>query len=81
MAVSIPFLLPLRAPKLFSQKRLARLQAARIMRGLGGGNPPDLRRAQAAGLLLKNQIKTDVWALVGMVFTNHSDTTSDSFIQ
>jgi len=32
-------------------------------------------------LLLNNQIKTDVWALVGMVFTNHSDTTSDSLIQ
>jgi hypothetical protein len=26
-------------------------------------------------------MKTDVWALVGMVFTNYSDTTSDSLIQ
>ena len=47
------------------------------MRGLGGGNPPGHRPARAAGLLLNNQIKTDVWALVGMVFTNYSDTTSD----
>ena len=47
------------------------------MRGLGGGNPPVQRFGRAAGLLLKNQIKTDVWALVGMVFTNYSDTTSD----
>ena len=51
------------------------------MRGLGGGNPPGQKPARAAGLLLNNQIKTDVWALVGMVFTNHSDTTSDSLIQ
>ena len=72
-----PVSAPAPGPKTFFQKRLARPQAARIMRGLGGGNPPDLRRAQAAGLLLKNQIKTDVWALVGMVFTNYSDTTSD----
>ena len=72
-----PVSAPAPGPKTFFQKRLARPQAARIMRGLGGGNPPVLRRAQAAGLLLKNQIKTDVWALVGMVFTNYSDTTSD----
>ena len=72
-----PVSAPAPGPKTFFQKRLARPQAARIMRGLGGGNPPDLRRAQAARLLLKNQIKTDVWALVGMVFTNYSDTTSD----
>ena len=68
---------PLRALKTFFKKRLARLQAVRIMRGLGGGNPPGQRPARAAGLLLKNQIKTDVWALVGIVFTNYSDTTSD----
>ena len=65
------------APKTFFQKRLARLQAVRIMRGLGGGNPPGLKPARAAGLLLNNQIKTDVWALVGIVFTDYSDTTSD----
>ena len=65
----------------FFQKRLARLQAVRIMRGLGGGNPPGQRLARAAGLLLNSKMKTDVWALVGMVFTNHSDTTSDSLIQ
>ena len=47
------------------------------MRGLGGGNPLGQKPARAAGLLLKNQIKTDVWALVGIVFTNYSDTTSD----
>jgi hypothetical protein len=47
------------------------------MRDLGGGNPPGKRPAQAAVLLLNNQIKTDVWALVGMVITNYSDTTSD----
>ena len=69
------------SPKTFFQKRLARLQAARIMRGLGGGIPPGQKLARAAGLLLNSQIKTDVWALVGMVFTNHSDTTSDSLIQ
>ena len=68
---------PATGPKTFFQKRLAGPQAVRIMRGLGGGNPPDLRRARAAGLLLKNQIKTDVWALVGIGFTNYSDTTSD----
>ena len=68
-------------PKNFFQKRLARLQAVRIMRGLGGGNPPGQRPARAAGLLLNRKMKTDVWALVGMVFTNHSDTTSDSLIQ
>ena len=72
-----PVSAPATGPKTFFQKRLARPQAVRIMRGLGGGNPPDLRRARAAGLLLKNQIKTDVWALVGMVITNYSDTTSD----
>ena len=77
VVVSIPFLLPPWAPILFPQKRLARLQAVRIMRGLGGGNPPGQKPARAAGLLLKNQIKTDVWALVGIVFTNYSDTTSD----
>ena len=65
------------APKTFFQKRLARLQAVRIMRGLGGGNSSGQRLARAAGLFLKNQIKTDVWALVGIVFTNYSDTTSD----
>ena len=64
-------------PKTFFQKRLARLQAVRIMRGLGGGTPPGQRPARAAGLLLNSQIKTDVWALVGIVFTNYSDTTSD----
>ena len=47
------------------------------MRDLGGGNPIREGPAQAAVLLLKNQIKTDVWALVGIVFTNYSDTTSD----
>ena len=47
------------------------------MRGLGGGYPSGQRPARAVGLLLKNQIKTDVWALVGIVFTNYSDTTSD----
>ena len=61
----------------FFKKRLARHQAVRIMRDLGGGNPPGKRLAQAAVLLLNNQIKTDVWALVGMVITNYSDTTSD----
>ena len=76
-AVSIPFLLPFRAPKLFSQKRLARLQAARIMRDLDGGKPPANRPVRAASLFFKNEIKTDVWALVGIVFTNYSDTTSD----
>ena len=76
-----PVSAPALGPKTFFQKRLARLQAVRIMRGLGGGNPPGLKPARAAGLLLNNQIKTDVWALVGMVFTNHSDTTSDSLIQ
>ena len=64
-------------PETFFQKRLARLQAVRIMRDLGGGYPSGQRPARAAGLLLKNQIKTDVWALVGIVFTNYSDTTSD----
>ena len=68
---------PAHGPKTFFQKRLARLQAVRIIRGLGGGNTPTLRPARAAGLLLKNQVKTDVWALVGIVFTNYSDTTSD----
>ena len=47
------------------------------MRGLGEGKPPSERAVRATGSLLKNQIKTDVWALVGMVFTNYSDTTSD----
>jgi len=51
------------------------------MRDLGGGIPLGERPAQAVGLLINSQIKTDVWALVGMVFTNHSDTTSDSLIQ
>ena len=72
-----PVSAPAHSPKTFFQKRLARLQAVRIIRGLGGGNPPDQKPARAAGLLLKNQIKTDVWALVGIVFTNYSDTTSD----
>ena len=72
---------PALGPQNFFKKRLARLQAARIMRGLGGANPLGLRPARAAGLLLNSQIKTDVWALVGMVFTNYSDTTSDSLIQ
>ena len=76
-----PVSAPALSPKTFFQKRLARLQAVRIMRGLGGGIPSGQRPARAAGLLLNNQIKTDVWALVGMVFTNHSDTTSDSLIQ
>ena len=76
-----PVSAPALGPKTFFQKRLARLQAVRIMRGLGGGIPSGQRPARAAGLLLNNQIKTDVWALVGMVFTNHSDTTSDSLIQ
>ena len=49
----------------------------RIMRGLGEGNPPGQRLVRAAGSLLKNKIKTDVWALVGIVFTNYLDTTSD----
>ena len=47
------------------------------MRDLSGGNPLEKRPVQAAALLVNNQIKTDVWALVGMVFTNYSDTTSD----
>ena len=47
------------------------------MRGLGGGNLPGLKPARAAGLFLNSQIKTDVWALVGIVVTNYSDTTSD----
>ena len=51
------------------------------MRDLGGVTPPGQKPARAADLLLNSQIKTDVWALVGMVFTNHSDTTSDSLIQ
>ena len=72
-----PVSAPAPGPKTFFQKRLARLQAVRIMRGLGGGNPPGHRPARAAGLLLNNQIKTDVWALVGIVVTNYSDTTSD----
>ena len=80
-AGSIRSLPPFWALKTFFKKRLARYQAVRIMRDLGGGNPPGKRPAQAAVLLLNNQIKTDVWALVGMVFTNHSDTTSDSLIQ
>ena len=59
------------------KKRLARHQAVSIIRDLGGGNPLGKSLAQAAVLLLNNQIKTDVWALVGMVITNYSDTTSD----
>ena len=47
------------------------------MRGLGGGNPLGQKHARAASLLLNSEIKTDVWALVGIVFTNYSDTTSD----
>jgi len=47
------------------------------MRDLGGGIPLGLKLAPAVSLLLNNQIKTDVWALVGMVITNYSDTTSD----
>ena len=77
-AVLILFLIPPQALKLFFKKRLARLQVVRIIRGLGGDNPPrKLSPVRAAGLLFKNQIKTDVWALVGIVFTNYSDTTSD----
>ena len=59
------------------KKRLARHQAVSIIRDLGGGIPLEKSLAQAAVLLLNNQIKTDVWALVGMVITNYSDTTSD----
>ena len=47
------------------------------MRDLVGGNPLGLKLIPAVSLLLNNQIKTDVWALVGMVITNYSDTTSD----
>ena len=69
------------AAQKFLKKRLAEHPSVRIMRDLGGGIPLGERPAQAVGLLINSQIKTDVWALVGMVFTNHSDTTSDSLIQ
>ena len=45
------------------------------------GDDPKQKASPSGGLTLKNKIKTDVWALVGMVFTNYSDTTSDSLIQ
>ena len=72
-----PVSAPAPGPKTFLKKRLARLQAVRIMRGLGGGNSPDKGLSERQVRCLKNQIKTDVWALVGIGFTNYSDTTSD----
>jgi hypothetical protein len=46
---------PAPGPKTFFQKRLARLQAVRIMRGLGGGNLPvrDLPERQVCCLKIR----------------------------
>ena len=40
-----------------------------IIRSLGWGDPNDTTSALAAWLLFNNQMKTDVWALVGVVVT------------
>ena len=68
------------AAEVFLQKTLAWFRSLRIMRGLGWGSP--FRKVRPSGnLLLKKLMKTDVWALVGVVVTNYSETTSDSLIQ
>ena len=51
-----------------------------IIRLLAWGDPVRQASGPAPWLLFNKQMKTDVWALVGIVDHDYSDTTSDSLI-
>ena len=52
----------------------------RIMRSSVGGTPRTQPLSRRQRVLLNKKMKTDVWALVGIVDHDYSDTTSDSLI-